>query len=244
MKRNGHKKIRADQLATTVQQVGVTGGRIRLVRTFSLALLLLGLGIFLLYIGLPWYIGAGLIVIAVSAVVLDVIILKRTAAVDLKAPSKPGAGDVELEPGEILVDSIPAVMQYGKTRSVSVLGTGKVLLPENALIMTNKAIWALTVPLAGVDKVVAGTDIGKWQWMSAYQEIITTLRGMISTLPLHELLKRGRAKRLMRWEEIKEAKTLPFTQAISLTRTDGKKFGYSIRLEEDFQRAKEIFKIS
>ncbi|NLA26037.1 MAG: hypothetical protein GX878_01430, partial [Firmicutes bacterium] len=117
-------------------------------------------------------------------------------------------------------------------------------LPENALIITNKAIWALTVPLAGVDKVVAGTDIGKWQWMSAYQEIITTLRGMISTLPLHELLKQGRAKRLMGWAEIKEAKTLPFTQAISLTRTDGKKFGYSIRLEEDFQRAKEIFKIS
>jgi hypothetical protein len=47
----------------------------------------------------------------------------------------------------------------------------------------------------------------------------------------------------MGWDEIKDAKTLPFTQAISLTGTDRKRFGYSIRLKEDYQRAKEIFKI-
>ena len=134
-------------------------------------------------------------------------------------------------------------MQYGKTRSVAVLGTGKVLTPENALIITNKAIWVLTVPLAGVDEVVAGTDIGKWQWMSAYQDIINGLQEMISTLPLPELLKQGRAKRLMGWEEIKDAKTLPFTQAISLAKANGKKFGYAIRQKEDYQRAKKIFKI-
>ena len=56
-------------------------------------------------------------------------------------------------------------------------------------------------------------------------------------------MKQGRAKRLMGWDEIKNVKTLPFTQAISLTRTDGKKFGYAIRLKEDYQRAKEVFKI-
>lgn len=243
MKHHPHEEIGADRLATRVQQVGVTGGLFRLVKTIGLAVLLLGLAIFLLYKGVPWYIEAGLIVIAVSIVILDVIILKRTAAVDLKAPYEPDAGDVELEPGEILVDSIPAVMQYGKTRSVSVLGTGKVLTPENALLITNKAIWALTVPLAGVDQVVADTDIGKWQWMSAYRDIIARLQEMISSLPLHELLIQGRAKRLMGWDELKEAKTQPFTQAISLTRIDGKMFGYSIRLKEDYQRAKGIFKI-
>ena len=243
MKHGPHKEIRAEKLAATVQRVGVAGGLFRLVKTLGLALLLLGLAAFLLHIGSPWYIGAALIVIAAGIVAFDVIVLKRTAAVDLNAPAEPAAGNVGLEPGEVLVDTIPAVMQYGKTRSVAVLGTGKVLIPENALLITNKAIWALTVPLPGVDKVVAGADIGKWQWMSAYQDIINTLREMISTLPLHEVLKQGRAKRLMGWNEIKDAKTLPFTQAISLTRTDGKTFGYSIRLKKDYQRAKEIFKI-
>ncbi len=244
MKYEPHEENRAARLAAAVQRVGVGGGIFRLVKTLALAVLLLGLGVFLLYMRLPWYLGAVLIVIAAFVVLFDVVVLKRIAAVDLNASDKPAGGEVALEPGEILVDSIPAVMQYGKTRSVAVLGTGKVLLPENALLMTNKAIWALTVPLAGVDRVVADADIGKWQWLSAYQEIINALQEMISTLPLEELLKQGRAKRLMGWEEIKEARTLPFSQAISLTRTDGKKFGYSIRLKEDYQRAKEIFRIS
>ena len=243
MERDSRKEIRANKLAAAVQRVGVAGGLFRLVKTLGLAVLLLGLAVFLLYIGLPWYVGAALIVIAAGIVAFDVIVLRRTAAVDLNAPAEPAAGNVELEPDEALVDTIPAVMQYGKTRSVAVLGTGKVLIPENALLITNKAIWALTVPLPGVDKVVAGADIGKWQWMSAYQDIINALREMVVTLPLREVLKQGRAKRLLGWNEIKDAKTLPFTQAISLTGTDGKRFGYSIRLKEDYQRAKEIFKI-
>ena len=243
MERDSRKEIRANKLAAAVQRVGVAGGLFRLVKTLGLAVLLLSLAVFLLYIGLPWYVGAALIVIAAGIVAFDVIVLRRTAAVDLNAPAEPAAGNVELEPDEALVDTIPAVMQYGKTRSVAVLGTGKVLIPENALLITNKAIWALTVPLPGVDKIVAGADIGKWHWMSAYQDIINALREMVVTLPLREVLKQGRAKRLLGWNEIKDAKTLPFTQAISLTGTDGKRFGYSIRLKEDYQRAKEIFKI-
>ncbi|MFZ5642949.1 MAG: hypothetical protein ACOY46_05090 [Bacillota bacterium] len=94
--------------------------------------------------------------------------------------------------------------QYFTTRSVAVLGTGKVLTPENALIITNRAIWALTVPLPGVDKVVSGSDIGGWQWMWAYKDISDKLQEMLMTLPLDEVLKQGRAKRLMGWEELKE----------------------------------------
>ena len=154
------EKSRADQLATTVQRVGVAGGLYRLVKTLGFAVLLLGLALFLLYLELPWYIGAALIVIAVGAVAFELIFLKRTAAVDLSAPAEPDSGEAVLEPGETLVDSIPAVMQYGKTRSVAVMGTGKVLLPENALLITNKAIWALTVPLAGPTRWL-NTDIGQ-----------------------------------------------------------------------------------
>lgn len=231
-------------MGAAVQRAGVAGGFYRLVKALGFAVLLIGLALFFFYLKLPWYIGAVMIAVAVGAVLFEVIFLRRTAAVDLSAPSGADSEVAELEPGETLVDSIPAVMQYGKTRSVAAMGTGKVLTPENALLMTDKAIWALTVPLAGADKVVADTDIGKWQWISAYREVIDGLQKMISTLPLDELLKQGRAKRLMGWEELKGAKALPASQAISLTRADGKKFGYSIRLKEDYERAKKIFKIS
>jgi hypothetical protein len=227
-----------------VQQVGVASGIYRLVKTLGFSALLIALALFFIYIEIPWYVGAVVIFIAVAIVVVDIISLKRMTRVDLNTPNEPVSENVELELGEYLVDTIPAVMQYGKTRSVEILDTGKVLTPENTLIITNRAIWTVTVPLSGGDKVVSGTDIGKWQWMMAYQDIIKILQEMVTTLPLDEVLKQGRAKRLMRMEEIKRAKSLPFTYAISLTRTDGKKFGYSIRTKEDYMRAKEIFKIS
>jgi len=124
MKHGPHKEIRAEKLAATVQRVGVAGGLFRLVKTLGLALLLLGLAVFLLYIGFPWYIGAALIVIAAGIVAFDVIVLRRTAAVDLNAPNEPVDQNIEPEAGEVLLDTIPAVMQYGKTRSVAVLETG------------------------------------------------------------------------------------------------------------------------
>jgi len=135
-------------------------------------------------------------------------------------------------------------MRYGKARSTSVLGTGKVHTPENALLITNRAVFALTVPLLGVDKVVSGTDIGMNQWLWAYKDINSKLQEMISAMPLEDVLKQCRAQKLMGLEEIKKARTYPFTQNISLKRKDGKKFGYSVRVKEDYLKAKEIFKIS
>ena len=182
MKSNPHQESRADKLATTVQQVGVGGGFYRLFKTLGFSALLIALALFFIYIEIPWYVGGVTIFIAIGIIVLDVLRLKRTARVNLNTLNEPVPVSIELEPGEILEYSIPAVMQYGKARSFEVLGTGKVLTPENALIITNKAVWALTIPL-------------------------------------------------------------PFTYAISLARTDGKKFSYSVRLKEDYLRAKEIFKI-
>lgn len=127
MERNPRGDIKADKLAAAVRRVGVAGGLFRLVKTLGLAVLLLGLAVFLLYTGFPWYIGAGLTVIAAGIVAFDVIVLKRTAAVDLNAPDEPVDQNIELDAGEVLLDTIPAVMQYGKTRGVAVLETGKVL---------------------------------------------------------------------------------------------------------------------
>ncbi len=141
------------------------------------------------------------------------------------------------------MNTIPAVMEYGKARSTSVLGTGTVHTPENALLISNKAVWALAVPLLGADKVISGVDIGMNQFMWAANDIDAKLQEMITTLPLDEILKQGRAKRLMGIEEIKLAKTYPLSQNISLKRADGKKYRYSIRRKEDYIKAKEIFKI-
>lgn len=96
-----------------------------------------------IYLGVPCYFGAVMLLLAVAITGVEAMSLKRAAAVKLDALEEgPSEAAIELEPEEHLVETIPAVMQYGKTRSVTVLGTGQVLTPENALVITNKAIWA------------------------------------------------------------------------------------------------------
>ncbi|NDL68465.1 hypothetical protein [Anaerotalea alkaliphila] len=243
MERKERQQNGADQLARNIRKAGRAGGLFRLVRGIGFSLFFLILAVFLVSIGMPWYIGAAMLVAAIGMVFTEVKWLKKIGSVDLDVPLEPVPGKVELDPGEELVDAIPAVMRYGTTRSAVAFGTGEVLTPENALLITNKAIWALTVPLAGTDKVVAGMDIGKWQWTTAYGEIGVRLQEMLADLPLEEVLRQGRAMRLMRREELKAAKTFPSTYAVSLEREDGKKFGYSVRVKEDYLRAKEIFGI-
>ncbi len=238
-----NKETRADEIAETVQKLGTAGSFYSLAKTIGFSVFIILFAVFLLYLGVPVYITAGLIFIAGVLIVLDIIRVKRIMGVDLRSLNEPEEEIIDLEADEVMTDTIPAVMQYGKFRSYEVLGAGKVITPANALLITNKAVWALTVPLAGVDKIVSGTDIGQWQWTVAYQDIINKLNQMISSLPLEEVFKQCRAKRLICLSEIRYAKTLPFTQAISLRRSDGKKFGYSIRLKEDYFKAKKIFKI-
>lgn len=243
MKTNLNKNSSASELTKNIKQVSTASAGLRLLKTACFAVVIAAMGILFIFLGIPWYIGAVIIAIAPLVIILDVISLIRISRVRLDETPQPDLDISELEADEVLTATIPAVMRYGATRSYGVMGAGKVLTPENALIVTNKAIWALTVPLQGVDKVIGETDIGKWQWVSTYEDIINGLNRMVSSLPFEEVLKQGRAKRLMKLNELQSAKALPYTYAISFVRADGKKFGYSIRLQEDFERAKGLFGI-
>jgi hypothetical protein len=241
MNNNPQQDTRGDKMAKIAQQAGAASGIFSIVKALVFAAIAIGMALIFALIGAPWFIWTTMVLIAAGVIALSVLSFKRNAGVDLAVPNKPAPENVGLEPEEYLVHTIPAVMEYGKARSTSVLGTGVIHTPENALIISNKAVWALTVPLQGADKVIAGVDIGMNQWMWAHKDIDAKLKEMIASLPLDEVLKQGRAKRLMGLEEIKAAKTFPFTRNISLKRTDGKKFRYSIRTPEDYVKAKEIF---
>lgn len=238
------REKRAAKTAELVKQAGTARGLYDIVVTVVIAAVFILIAIFAISLKVPWYIPAGLIFMAVAINVISIITLKKTAGVDLATLNEPVPDSVPLAAGETVVETIPAVMRYLVTRSTSYLGTGQVHYPENALVITNRAIWALTVPLPGADKVVADTDIGRWQWMWQYKDIHDELQEMLQTRPLEEVFKQGRAKRLMGLDELKAAKSRFLSHDIRLIRADGKTFRYSIRLQEDYRRAKTIFKIS
>ncbi|MGI5838548.1 MAG: hypothetical protein ACOX8W_02685 [bacterium] len=97
---------------------------------------------------------------AVAIIALEYVALRRINTVSLQPATVPIKETVALAAGETPAAMVPAVMRHGKVRSVVSLGTDKVLAPENALLVTDNTIWALTMPLTRADKVVGGTDIG------------------------------------------------------------------------------------
>ncbi len=235
----------ADAFAITAQRVGLGRARYRVYQSIEFALLLIGLGIIVYFIGLPWYLAVALLVIAAILPVLAIIEMKRIASIDLTTPVGADWEPLEAERDEIILDSIPGALRVGLSAksSTSVMGKGKVGSPENALLFTNKAIYALTVPLMGGDQMVAGADIRIWQWQTAYPDIRDGLNDMITSLPLEEVFKEGRAERLMAWGEIKNITAPPQKNDLSLYRTDGKKFRYAIRQMEDYNKVRGILRI-
>jgi len=147
---------KAEQVAGFVKKAGRAANTYQLANAFIMLLVLLVFAGGFAYIGVPWYICIGIVVVALLFFVLSIIrYLRISAAVSDKTGTEETTAetaDISLDPGEFLVDTIPAVMRYGETRSIEVLGTGRILTPENALIITNKAVWAITVPMPGQHK--------------------------------------------------------------------------------------------
>ena len=96
----------------------------------------------------------------------------------------------------------------------------------------------MTVPMPGQHQVISGAT-SAWQWMTAYKEIADKLQDMVSSMPSEppeHAVKHDGAP------EIKRARTLPMTYAISLSAAI-KKFDIQSG-QEDFLKAKRIFGIN
>ena len=231
----------AGRFAHSVESIAKAKTRYRLYWMIEGSLILIGLDILSFFAGLPWYVGAfliGFLLILISSTIIE---QKRVASVDVTQEVE--EVEAEIEGDEVLIESIPGILRVLASGGTEFLGKGEVRHPENALLITNKAIWVLTVPLPGSGQMVAGTNISTWQWQTGYEDIRKGLEDLVASQPLDELLRKNRGKMLMRWEEIQTVDAQPSKHRLYLTRRDGVKFRYSLRQREDVERAKRVFGI-
>lgn len=235
----------AGKLAHSVQRVAEGRSRYKMYRALEFSLLLMGLGLFSFFLNIPWMLGAFFLLIALVVPFIQMVEVRRIASVDVTKVDTGRGGPLALEADEILLDRIPGILRYGiKSGGYEVMGKGKASTPENALLITNKAIWVLTVPLPGSGQIVAGTDISVWQWQTAYEDIRKGLESLVASLPLDQVLQQNRGKRLMGWGEIRSVEGKTQRLALILVGEDGKKYSYAFRQTEDFEKVKRIFGLS
>jgi hypothetical protein len=244
MKKESPHQTRSEQIAGSVKTAGTAARVSRLIKDIAGLVLVSVLMLLLMSWGIPAWFCFLVIGMMAAFVVLEIIGLKRNARVNLDELYEPEPVEVRLEPGEEAVFWIPGVMQAWKTRSTAVLGTGRVLTPENTLLLSSKGIWALTVPLPGADKVVSDTDIGKWQFLNAWRDIENKLNEMLSGSSLEKTLRECRAKRICLYPQIKNYKFTDLTQGITLKLHDRKShtksYTYSIRDKDIFLKARGV----
>ncbi len=241
MEKEPQLESRAEKLASGVKTAGTAVGMGSLLRNLLGLVIVSVIMLLLMSWGIPAYFGVTVILIMVGLVVMDVLRLKQTVGVDLYELNETEPGEIPLKADENAVLWIPGVMQVWKTRSAVFLDTGKVLTTENALLLSSKGIWALTVPLPGADQVISGTDIGKWQWMNAWQDIADKLDEMVTADTLEEVLRKCRGYKICSLEQISEIKFSDLSQGITIKLKDKKPYTYSIRDKATYLKAQKSF---
>lgn len=204
------------------------------------AVIIIPSSIFFMTKGLPKIIGIPAIAVIAGIVIIEAIQLKRAYSVDTR-PENDNNIEITVDPDEVLEHYIAGIWRYGSgAGSYSVLGTGKNRTPENCLLITNKNIWAVTVPLEGAGKIISGTDISMWQWITMREDIEKMLKEMINIMTLEELIKACGAGVLIPKGEIAKFKTSEISNGVTFVMKNRKKFSYSIRNKEDYERAKSM----
>lgn len=232
-----------DKIAAVAKSAGLGLGIYRLVKTCAITALVIIILISLMPHGVPWHIVALAIAGACLLIVLQTISLTRLARVDTaSAPSSRVA--VDISPNEKLAGYVAGIMRVGAwAGGYAILGTGKIKNTENALLVTNRNVLAVTVPLAGAGKIMAGTNISLWQWLASSKKIRDWLEAALKAKPLAEVVRDLPINQAWSWGTMGKVETDERTQSIFLANPGGQKTRYSIRDKDEFQKAKALFKV-
>jgi len=235
--------VEAEKIAKAIYIGEITSNVYRLLVGVILDIIIIIIVLFFISKGLPWYWGVMIVVFSIVLNILQIIKIKRiSTALTSPSPNLP-APAIQIIPGEKIIDFVAGVTATGFTgRGFGWLGKGEMAFPQNAIIITNKRIAFITVPVLGAEKIVGSTVVGIWQYLLAKKDIENKLKEMMASQPLEKILQGHPKNFSIRFEEIKKIKMNSFQLKITFITKDNKKYSYSTRDKKDFERAKEIFR--
>lgn len=134
----------------------------------------------LIFIGVPLYAVLPFILIfifiSIVGIIIHIVGLIQLSHVNVKTEpiERKNSNNIKLKPDEKIVGYITGIMRTAsglKIRAIPFPAVGEVRSPENAIIITNKNILFIVVPLPGADKNLDGFDIPMMEWLTAEKDI-------------------------------------------------------------------------
>lgn len=180
---------------------------------------------------------------------MKIISIKRIASVNLNASAEATTQVLEkinLTPEEKVVTTVAGIIgtfAIGAPliRSKSLLGVGEILHPENSIVVTERHVLFIYVPLSGGDKIVSDVDIGLFDWLLAKKDAESKLNEMLSSMSLEQIYQ-GHPKNFgISLDNIAKIKFSNWRRNVTFITKDDKKYSYGIRAKEDYTKLKKVF---
>lgn len=213
---------------------------INLAVTMSCILLVLYL------INIPFYIPLIFTGFLFILIVSSIIELRRIKGINLVNPLKENNSKkslpVKINKDEEIILPIFGIMKTSvdlksalEPFGISFLGKGKVLSPENSLLITNKRLLFIQVPMTGGDNIVGETNYVVNNFFYNKKELLTNGEELLRTQSLPQILQL--VKKEIPYEEIKTV--ILKENKLIIEKTSGEKFGYFFMEKEYLNVIKE-----
>lgn len=204
---------------------------------------------FILFPGLPllaWNNFGNLIIVFIAVIfIIQLVYLYMSFSVkdtQITVENKKASSGKSLtakDPNEKIIGHI-AGLARNSNRGYSVSGYGKFNKTENALIVTNKRLLFIAVPLLGRGKIVDDVNISMWQFFLMKDEIEKKLKEILSQHSLNEILQLDDNNYQIKFDDIVDVKITTILKTFVVQTTDGKNFSYGFRSTKDFQVIKDL----
>lgn len=212
----------------------------------NLAVTMSSILLVLYLINIPFYIPLIFTGFFVILIVSSIIELRRIKEINLVNPLKENnskkSSPVKINKDEEIILPIFGIMKTSvdlksalEPFGISFLGKGKVLSPENSLLITNKRLLFIQVPMTGGDNIVGETNYVINNFFYNKKELLTNGEELLRTQSLPQILQL--VKKEIPYEEIKTV--ILKENKLIIEKISGEKFGYFFMEKEYLNAIKE-----
>lgn len=224
-----------------ISTAGISKSSARLIIFLILTIITSIAAIFFISRGFSKTISITVLLVFLLLTAIEAITLKRVVSVKTRSLNDLKDREIITDPQEEIKKYFAGIMRYGSgSGSYSFFGTGKNIAPENSLIVTNKNIWVVSVPLEGSGKVISDTDISKWQWMTMQEDVERILAEMAGTMKIKELIENCLDHIKIPFDGISKIVFSDISNGLTISTKKGSKYSYSVRNKKDYKSLKQL----
>lgn len=212
----------------------------------NLAVTMFGFLVVLYLINIPLYIPLIFTGFFLLLIVSSITELRRIKEINLVNPTKENNSKkslpIKVHKDEEIIAPIFGIMKTSvdlksalEPFGFSFLGKGKVFSPENSLLITNKRLLFIQVPMTGGDNIVGGINYVTSNFFYNKKELLTNGKELLRTHSLPQILQL--VKKEVSYEEIKTV--ILKENNLIIEKITGEKFGYFFMEKEYLNIIKE-----